>query len=741
MQLPPVSVEDKAQQPYKPEQPASPKYTAPLLDVPQTVTIIPARVMKDQNLLTLRDILSTVPGITFGAGEGGGGYGDSVTLRGYGANSDITVDGVRDSAQYTRSDPFNLEQVEVVNGANSAQSGSGAVGGNINLVIKAAKEGALTTISGAVGTDSYVRGTLDTNQMITDTVAIRLNAMGHMNDVPGRDVEEYKRWGVAPSITFGLTTPTRVTLNYLHQHDNNIPQYGVPYFKNAFFDGPLPGIDPSSFFGYSNVDTQLGSIDQVTAIFEHDVSEKLTVRNLARYQQITQFSRVNQPQGTFCLVTGVNPATGAACTPVATFTPNVGGTTRDTKNTLAYNQTDFMAKFNTGPLQHAATVGFSISYETFDLANGASLRNPGGATPNPVLPVRTLSNLAATGNYTGPLNFIQTGASDGNMRNPAVYAFDAVKIIEGLELNAGVRAEYNEGKFTSATYTNGVFTSQTPVFKNSDTLFSYRVGLVYKPVEEASIYVAYGNSKTPSKTSVNGSCTSGTFGAATFVNNCSINPETAENYEIGAKWNLLDDRLSTTASLFRNQRSNYKVASNDPTLPDQQLDGRSRVDGIALGVAGTVTDEWQIFTNYTYLKSKIVQGVSDFCVANPTTTACAAALLASPVAGNPLTQTPKHAFSLWTTYQLPYDVQVGYGATYQGKIYLNNAAPPLFTAPGYWIHKAMVGYKINDNANLQLNATNLFDKVYYTRVRFSATSPWATPGDRRSLVLTANYSF
>lgn len=284
MQLPPVSVEDKAQQPYKPEKPASPKYTAPLLDVPQTVTIIPAQVMKDQNLLTLRDILSTVPGITFGAGEGGGGYGDSVTLRGYGANSDITVDGVRDSAQYTRSDPFNLEQVEVVNSANSAQSGSGAVGGNINLVSKAAKEGALTTLSGAVGTDSYVRGTVDSNQMITDTVALRLNAMGHMNDVPGRDVEEYKRWGVAPSITFGLTTPTRVTLNYLHQHDNNIPQYGVPYVKNAFFIGPLPGVDPSSFFGYRNVDTQISTIDQVTAIFEHDVSEKLTVRNLARYQ-------------------------------------------------------------------------------------------------------------------------------------------------------------------------------------------------------------------------------------------------------------------------------------------------------------------------------------------------------------------------------------------------------------------------------------------------------------------------
>ena len=139
--LPPVSVEDKAQQPYKPETAGSVKYTAPLLNTPQTITVIPEQVIKDQNLLSLRDILSTVPGITFGAGEGGGGYGDSVTLRGYAASSDITVDGLRDSAQYTRSDPFNTEQVEVVNGANSVYSGAGSVGGNINLVSKAAKVG------------------------------------------------------------------------------------------------------------------------------------------------------------------------------------------------------------------------------------------------------------------------------------------------------------------------------------------------------------------------------------------------------------------------------------------------------------------------------------------------------------------------------------------------------------------------------------------------------------------------
>src|SRR5579883_1838786 len=117
-------------------QATSPKLTALLLDTPQTITIVPQKVIAEQNLLNLRDILTTLPGITFGAGEGGGGYGDSINLRGFTGSTDITVDGVRDSAQYTRTDPFDLDSVELVNGANSVYAGSGSVGGSINLVSK-----------------------------------------------------------------------------------------------------------------------------------------------------------------------------------------------------------------------------------------------------------------------------------------------------------------------------------------------------------------------------------------------------------------------------------------------------------------------------------------------------------------------------------------------------------------------------------------------------------------------------
>ncbi|RYD81220.1 MAG: TonB-dependent siderophore receptor, partial [Sphingomonadales bacterium] len=209
----------------KVEKLASPRYTRPILDTPQTITVINAASMQQQNLLSLTDVLSTVPGITFGAGEGGGGYGDSINLRGYAASNDITVDGVRDSAQYTRSDTFNIEQVEVANGANSVFNGSGSVGGTINLVSKAARAEDFANLTDGLGSDSYYRATVDANHQLADDVAFRLNGMWHQNDVAGRKVESFERWGIAPSISIGLDGPTSATLSYFHQEDDNIPLY------------------------------------------------------------------------------------------------------------------------------------------------------------------------------------------------------------------------------------------------------------------------------------------------------------------------------------------------------------------------------------------------------------------------------------------------------------------------------------------------------------------------------------
>ncbi|MBN8817514.1 MAG: TonB-dependent receptor [Sphingomonas sp.] len=749
-----VTVTDTVIEDNQGRQQAGPKATRPLRDTPQTVTILTGEVIEQQNLLTLRDVLSTVPGITFGAGEGGGGYGDSINFRGYSANTDITVDGVRDSAQYTRTDPFNLEQIEVTNGANSVVAGSGSVGGSINLVTKRPLATDQVTVNAGIGTDDYYRGTVDANLRVSDLIAVRLNAMGHRNDIPGRDVENYKRWGFAPAITIGIESPTRLTVQYLHQRDENIPQYGVPYYKSATQSGLLQGASRSGYYGYANVDTQEITVDQLTATFEHEFSDTVSIRNLARWQNVEQLTIVNPPQGTWCLASTGLQATGAACpatTPPGYYLPTgPRGTTRDSRNQLAFNQLDLKAVFETGGIEHTLVFGGAVTWEKYQLESGNSLRNADGTTVG-TLPLINIANPsvivpgpAATGRtygsniYTGPVNFIPTARQNGETKNYAVYLFDTMKLIEQVELSVGLRYERNKGWYRADTIANATATSAGTVTTgtklwNDDELFTYRFGLVYKPIEAVSLYAAYGNSQTPSKSSVNGSCTAAT---------CNVKPESAKNYEIGAKAELFNGGLLLSAAAFRNERDSYRVDSGDPTVPNQQLDGHSRVDGISLGATGKITPAWTITANYTYLDGELIQSVSDKCLANPGTGSCTNTVAnPDPASGAELANTPKHSGSLFTTYEFPFGLTLGYGATYQGSFVF--ALPTatnttLFKSDPYWVHNATIAYKITDAFSAQVNIKNFTDKLYFTRIR---NNGWATPGEGRAAIFSVNYRF
>jgi catecholate siderophore receptor len=726
--------------------PVDPKVTAEPLNNPQTVTVVPRGVLEAQNLLSLRDVLSIVPGITFGAGEGGGGYGDSINLRGFSANNDITTDGVRDSAQYTRSDSFNIEQIEVTNGANSVYSGAGSVGGTINIATKRPGRRDSTTVQAGIGTENYYRATIDANKLIGDNVAVRLNGMVHRMDAPGRDVEQFKRWGIAPSVTIGLNGPTQFTVLYHHQEDNNVPQYGVPFYNGR----PVDGVSPHRYYGYSNIDEQRLNLDVITGIIDHDFGDGLKLRNLARYQDVRQTSVVDPPQGVFCLPNGLKPVGWSQTTTATNLTgytaclptdPAPGfyqpsgprGSLRDTKNTLLYNQTDLSWEGELGGVRHTIVVGAAFLREEFNLDTGNLFRTATGATV--ALPPMNIANPANT--YVGAINYMRSSIQDGSGSNQAVYLFDNIELNDQWSINGGIRYEHNSGWNRTDTYSTVVGPTLGTVapgrkFKNSENLLTYRIGVVYKPIPNASLYISYANSKTPSQATVNGS------GACTAFT-CTVDPETAKNLEIGAKWDI-DGRLSLTAAIFQNERINYKVPAVDPVVQPQQTDGEARVRGVALGASGRITDEWSIFANYTYLDSEVIRGVNKTFAAQGLDWA----------KGDPLLSTPKHAFSLFTTYDLPNRIQVGYGVTYQGEYYLTQhgaitgSVPlarttiPLVKADDYWTHRAMVTWAATDQLAVQLNVENIFDKVYFQRGR---NNGWATPGDRRNARLTASYRF
>ena len=745
----------------------SPKSTAPLVDTPQTITVVTQEVLRQQNLLTLRDALATIPGITFGAGEGGGGYGDSINLRGYSANNDLTVDGVRDSAQYSRTDPFNLQQIEVYNGANSVFNGSGSVGGTVNLVSKIPFSRNATTLQAAVGTDNYYRASVDSNWRLNDLIAVRLNAMYHENDVPGRDVESYQRWGVAPSITIGVDSDTSLTLAYIHQDDDNTPIYGVPFFLSSVNDGPLPGVDDSDYFGIVNLDEQKTKVNRLTTTFRHAFSENVSIRNLTRWQRVHQYSQTSAPQGVFCLANGLQPVgsgptptVGIACpagqnTPGTYYPSGPRGLVRDQVNDLLHNQTDLtVVTGEAGGTRNTLVIGASISREDYKITTASLARNANGSAVT--LPPIDLFDPDTT--YTGPINFTVTARSKGRSHNKAIYAFDTLELGTLFELNAGLRYESNRSEFRNIPLlvvppgTTALTPAQRQPQISDENLFSYRFGAVFHLIENISFYGAYGNARTPSSATVRLGC--GVIPATGAADPCAVAPEKARTFEIGAKAELANKKLLLTAALFRNERTNFRTPSNDPSLPNslQVLDGKSRVDGIALGVTGNLTPEWAIFANYTYLDSKVKQSVSDFCLASPGATGCGNSVaIPDPQAGDRLIQTPKHSGSLFTTYAFPFGLQIGYGLTYQGRFATNQRnllQRTQFMVDDYLIHRAFVSYDFDNGLVAQLNVTNLTNEDYYTGVRNNVnattgavTGGWATPGDARSAVFSLFYNF
>jgi catecholate siderophore receptor len=585
-----------------------------------------------------------------------------------------------------------------------------------------------TVLDIAGGGDSYARLTLDSELTVGEAVDVRLNLMNHRNDVPGRDVERYERWGIAPSVAFGRNG-TRVALGYLHQEDDNVPQYGVPYALGAFNDGTLSGVPTNAYYGYRNIDTQEIDLDSFTATFDHSFNERVSLRNLTRAQRVDQYLVVDPPQGAWCLDSGTNPWTGALCAAPGTFAPSgPRGNVRDTTNEILVNQTDFTIELATGAVQHTLVTGFSISNETYHRDNGNVLRNPLGAAPNPTLPAMSIAS--PDNFYTGPVNFIKNQEVEGEVDNRAVYVFDRVQLTERFEINAGMRYEQNDGTSQTASFTIPYpeppaepTVTLNPLAANDDDLSSYRVGLVYKPTPSSSLYVAQGNSETPSQSSVNGACD--------VVENCNVDPEEAEIFEIGGKWEL-GGQLTLTAAVFRNERTNFRVDSGDPAVPEQQLDGSARVDGVALGATGPIGEKWAVFANYTHLDSELEQSIDDVSIG------------AGEVdfrAGDPLPFTPDHAASFWATYRASRSLTLGLGTTYQGEYTFNraNETADLYYTPDYWVYRAMLGYAFNDNLALQLNVDNLTDEEYFERVRNNPTSGWATPGAARSAVLSVTW--
>jgi catecholate siderophore receptor len=396
----------------------SPKFTAPLRDIPQTITVIPNDVIQSQGATTLRDVLRNVTGISIQAGEGGVPAGDNLSIRGFSARTDFFIDGVRDSTGYTR-DPFNVEQVEVVKGPSSSFAGRGSTGGLVNLATKAPHLASSRSVTIGAGSADYRRGTLDMNHPMAGSASFRFNAMWTDAGTPGRDAITSERWGIAPSLAVGVGTPTRVTVSYSHLAQDNVPDYGIPWVPATHVplsehgDQPPP-VDFRNFYGLTTRDYENTLTDTATVKGEHDFSTAVSLRSLMRYGRTKRDSLITSPRFESNTSTAIR---------------RTDWKSRDQSDAIVASHTDITSRFATATVRHTLVTGIELARETSENWNRVE--------QSPAAPSTDLFNPNPNDAYVSHL--VRDGAvNDATANSAATYAFDTVEVGARVQVNGGV---------------------------------------------------------------------------------------------------------------------------------------------------------------------------------------------------------------------------------------------------------------------------------------------------------------
>jgi catecholate siderophore receptor len=720
--LPGMQVEADRSSDYRVEKVSSPKFSQSLLDTTQSIQVIGKELIQQQGATTLTEALRNSPGVgTFYVGENGTtNTGDAIYMRGFDTSGSIFVDGVRDLGTVSR-DVFNIEQVEVTKGPDGTEYGRTAPTGAINLVTKQPVLG--NGISGSVqgGSGSRERATADLNRQMGDTGAFRLNVLKQNSGVAGRDQIEQNRWGIAPSLAFGLGTPTRVYLNYLHVKQRNTPDGGIPTIGLPGYTSPdtraflnnAPKVDTDNFYGTAQ-DHDNNTQDLFTVIVEHDFNDKVAIHNTSRWGRTQQDYLLTSFMGATANLLTPNPTDPSTWT-IARSSP----TFKHQSNRIATNQTNVTASIGEGAVTQDISAGIELTQEVAKTVGIAALT--GSTWP--------AANLYKPYSDVRGLQYAENGASSyGKTNTAAAYFFDTIKFGEQWQVNAGLRLDHYKTDFNSLVVCgarNGPVCGRLPTgsivpgvdAKTSDNLKNYKLGILYKPAANGSIYANFAQSQQPP-----GGNTLTLSSATNSADNPSFDPQKARTAEVGTKWDLLGSKLLLTGALYRTTVTNDLV--QDPTDLLYYQIGKKRVTGVEITAVGKITDDWAISAGFTTMNAKVETGTN-----------------VSQDGSSDLAYTPKQAFTLWSTYHLPFNLTVGGGARYNGEMKrgTDGAVGTPDHTESYWVFDAMASYPVNRNLDLQLNVYNLFDKNYVAAINKSGYR--YTPGTPRSAMLSANFRF
>ncbi len=529
------------------------KTQAPLRDIPQTVNVVTAEVMRDQRSNSIQDVLKNVAGVGFSHGDG---QRDQVTIRGFTAIADQFVDGIRDDALYFR-DLSNVDRIEVIKGPAAVLYGRGSSGGLINRVTKKPGQD-ITDLSLSYGSWADRRGQIDVGRVLGDGgAAFRVTGAAERAN-SYRSQQFLDRVAIAPSMDLKLAPDTTLLLQADYLKDRRVTDFGIPAFRGRPVDVP-----ESTYYGAANAreaDYSESRVYSGTATLNHRFNDQLSIRNATRYYHYS-LDRNNTLPGS------VNET-------ARTVSLNRSNVYREEHGW--FNQTDLTQKANLFGMKHEILYGVELGQQNKALVN---FSRTGVATVglfNPVLPTlpRLLGGAPGTNNV-------------GIFKTVGLYTQDMVSITEQWKALVGIRYD----RFEQETIDNR---PNQRGLSRTDNAWSPRAGLVWQPSKAQSYYLSWSRSFQPSGEA---------FSLA--ANNAELAPETTRNTEVGAKYDLFGGRVSTTVSLFRLERTNIKVtnATGTALIPI----GEQRTDGLEFSTSADLTQGWRVLAGYAYLDATVTR--------------------------------------------------------------------------------------------------------------------------------------
>lgn len=732
--LPVVTVEDEAIDPnpnaevgapYKARTSADTRHTRPLAETPQTVQVVTKSAIDDAGQTDLKQILAVQPGITLGTGENGNAFGDRYIIRGQEARSDVFVDGLRDPG-VTMRESFAIEQVEITKGPNSSFAGRGSAGGAINAVTKQpTMDYHFTRFSASLGSDKHRRFSMDANRSVGEDFALRANALVSREDVPDRKPSSRHRNGLALSGLWNLNPDLDLTLDYygLRAKDKrpDLGHYlvGTPPNRKPAKNVPVYAQDKD--FLKSDVDSFTARVN-----YRFDADLRLT--------SLTRFGTAKNSYAT----------TGAAARDVVDGAGNFlyaasaidGGHTGWQDVTYFAHQSNLRWDKELAGLNHEFI--FSVEYSHHHVKSGNyGVSNANGDGNCRVINPRAGGTMDAwcftdaQGNRLDNIGALagrsyqrRSWTRDWRVKTAALSVMDTVDLDERWTAFGGLRADYY--RLTMPTR-NNLSGERTGDYAFNDTLWNGHLGLSYKISPFGMVYASYGTAQDINGGEADTGTSSG-YGGLVVHNGkaAGAKPETSQNIELGTKWNLLDDKLLATAAVFQTIKRDVMEGA-DYDAEGTFNTGKNRVRGVEFGLAGNITDKFQIQAGASFMKSRVLRS------ADPQNK------------GRPLSNFADRSFALQGKYKLTPDFALGAVGRYESKrcggqpdtgAGYNAQGHCSQPVPSYTVWDVFATYRINKQADLRLSVLNVSDKDYYTAVYRSGS--FLYKGDGRAVRLSLN---